>query len=155
MTSYTVYLPPEDVSENIEENFRLIPDTKATLALIFPPFWLAWHRLWLELLIYFCAIIAIILLAVFNPSVAVSYLSILPGFYLLLEGYQLVRNDLERNGWQYAGVVEGGNAEEAEIRFLINSVDLLEKPKAVIKPRNKPMLTNHVSNQNTTSLFPE
>lgn len=155
MTSYTVYLPPEDVSENIEENFRLIPDSKATLALIFPPFWLAWHRLWLALLVYFLVVAIIISLAVLNPGIAVSYLSILPGFYLLLEGYQMLCNDLERKGWRYAGIVEGDNKEEAEVRFLINSADLFDKPKAVKKPQTKPMPTNHISNQNSTSLFPE
>jgi len=46
MTTYTVYTPPKDNLVHSEENFRLVPDTKATFALFFPPFWLLWHKLW-------------------------------------------------------------------------------------------------------------
>lgn len=155
MTSYTAYIPPKDIFKNHEEEFRLVPDTKAKLALIFPPFWLAWQKLWLALLIYIVVMCAIILLAVSYPSIAISYLSILPGFYLLLEGYQLVCNNLEAQGWQYAGIVEGDNIEEAEIRFIINSGRLLAKPHYTRVPSNNSVISGNVLNQNNTSLFPE
>lgn len=149
MTSYTVYLPPQGSVDNPEESFRLVPDTKAKLALIFPPFWLAWHKLWLPLMAYFVVIVAIIMIAISSPSIAVSYLSILPGFYLLLEGYQLVRQNLENQGWQYAGVVEGQNKEEAEIRFLMENNHLFSndaKPQANVDKQ---------ITQSNMSLFPE
>jgi len=127
------------------------------LALIFPPFWLAWHKLWLSLLAYFVVIFAIILIAVWSPGIAVSYLSILPGFYLLLEGYQLVRTNLENQGWQYAGVIEGENKEEAEIRFLVEQDHQFSKPmSASFTQTNKIKKPTGLDiDRNNTSLFPE
>lgn len=160
MTTYTIYLPPEDAGLEPDEVFRLVPDTKATLALIFPPFWLAWHKLWLPLMVYIVVITAILMLAVWSPGIAVSYLSILPGLYLLLEGYELVRQNLEAKGWQYAGVVEGENREEAKIRYLVSVGDSLseEKPKARLATSTvfqKPNSDPNTPPKNTMSLFPE
>jgi len=146
MTIYSVYLPPEHDGEKAAEEFQLLRDAKAPLALIFPPFWLAWHRLWLELLIYATVATGIGLLAVWQPLPPVFYLSAIPGFYLLLEGNELVRRKLERGGWRFAGVVDGQNRDEAEIRFLVENEKLLsnggrretlgasEKPVSVFSP---------------------
>ncbi len=107
------------------ERFRLLRDAKAPLALIFPPFWLAWHRLWLELLVYAVVAIGIAMLAAWKPLPPVFYLSAIPGLYLLLEGNELIRRKLERKGWRFAGVVDGANQEEAEIRFVVENENLL------------------------------
>ena len=157
MTTYTAYLPPKDASLYQDEEFRLVPDTKATLALFFPPFWLVWHKLWLPLMVYFCVIVAIMLLAFASPGIAVSYLSILPGLYLLLEGYELVRKNLENRGWQYAGIVEGENKEEAEIRFIVErGLELLiEKPTPVTREPKTTILRQTNSKPDNMSLFPE
>ena len=155
MTTYTVYMPPEGSHDNPEEEFLLVPDSKATWALIFPPFWLVWHRLWLPLMVYLVLITAILMIALWSPSVAVSYLSILPGLYLLLEGYQLVRRNLENKGWQFAGIVEGENREEAEIRYLVNSGNKFAKPKTKIQTNHRPTVINTGSASDNMSLFPE
>lgn len=155
MTTYTVYMPSKDNLVQSEENFRLIPDAKATLALFFPPFWLIWHRLWLPLMVYFCVIIAIMLLAFTSPGIAVSYLSILPGLYLLLEGYELVRKNLENKGWQFAGIVEGENKEEAEIRFIVDQGFMFAEQKPVVLSQQKTVMPNSGVKKNTMGLFPE
>jgi hypothetical protein len=155
MTTYTVYMPPKDNLVKSEENFLLIPDAKATLALFFPPFWLVWYKLWLPLMFYFCVIVAIMLLAFTSPSIAVSYLSILPGLYLLLEGYELVRKNLESKGWQFAGIVEGENKEEAEIRFIADHGHIFAEIRPVVVSEQKAIMPNPGVNKNTMSLFPE
>ena len=125
MTIYSAYLPPLSSPAIAEDEFRLVPDAKAPLALILAPFWLAWHRLWLELLAYLVLIAGVILLGVWQPSALISYLSVLPGFYLLLEGNEHVRYMLERKGWRFSGVVEADSRDEAEIRYLMNpKIDL-------------------------------
>lgn len=155
MTTYTAYLPPKDASLYQDEEFRLVPDTKATLALFFPPFWLVWHKLWLPLMVYFCVIVAIMLLAFASPGIAVSYLSILPGLYLLLEGYELVRKNLENRGWQYAGIVEGENKEEAGIRFIVDHGNMFAEQKPVVASQQKSVMPNPGVKKDTMSLFPE
>lgn len=155
MTTYTVYTPPKDNLVHSEENFRLVPDTKATFALFFPPFWLLWHKLWMALMVYFCVIVAIMILAFTSPSIAVSYLSILPGLYLLLEGYELVRKNLESQGWEFAGIVEGENKEEAEIRFIVNQGDRFAEQRPIPSNVHKPVALKPSVKTDTMSLFPE
>lgn len=148
-------MPPKDNLVKSEENFRLIPDTKSTLALFFPPFWLIWHKLWLPLMVYFCVIVAIMILAFNNPSIAVSYLSVLPGLYLLLEGYELVRKNLENKGWQFVGIVEGENKEEAEIRFIADHGHMFGEQRPVVVSQQKTVMPNYGVKKDTMSLFPE
>ena len=66
----------------------------------------------------------------------VAMLSALPGLYLFLEGQELRRGELERQGWQFEGIVEAANEEEAELRFLnargSGFVNSLQKPRQAI-----------------------
>jgi hypothetical protein len=48
---------------------------------------------------------------------AAIFLSAIPGFYLFLEGHELVRQKYERKGWTYVGVVLANNIEEAQLRY--------------------------------------
>ena len=129
MAIYAAYLKPEESAGDPEGGFRLVRDGNSPWALVFPPFWLAWHRLWVPLLAYFVVTMAIILLAVWQPGAPIAYLSALPGLYLLLEGSELIRGKLERQGWRYSGIVQGDTNEEAEIRFLAGREDILAKPR--------------------------
>ncbi|MEL7428676.1 MAG: DUF2628 domain-containing protein [Pseudomonadota bacterium] len=155
MAIYSVYLPPEDRPDARADEFRLVSDAKAPLALIFPPFWLAWHRLWLELLAYCVIVFALGLYAAWNPSVAVLYLSAIPGFYLLLEGNDLVRRKLERKGWRFAGVVDGENTEAAEIRFITQNPQRLERVSPRTVSASPAYLTESSRVLPAAGLFPE
>lgn len=151
MTTYTVYMPPHDHDENPQDAFRVVPDSKAKLALFFPPLWLAWQRLWLPLMVYFVVMAGLILLGFSGSIIVASYLSALPGLYLLLEGYQLVRKKLENDGWRYAGIVEAENREEAEIRYLLEHGSEIKATTNSVSER-KP---NQNSHPQAMSLFPE
>ena len=155
MATYTIYLPPEEQLVKPLDGCKALHDGKSTWALVFPPFWLIWHRLWLELLIYAIVMFVISLIAFWQPGAAIAYLSAVPGLYLLLEGSELVRKKHERNGWRYAGVVEGDTQEEAEIRFLVNHEPELIAKQATSKPQ--PVVSRvpfHVPDVNP-GLFPQ
>ena len=143
MTIYSAYLAPKGRDSDYAKDFRLVSDRKAILALIIPPFWLAWHRLWLELSVYVAVWAGIAILAGWQPGIAVVYLSALPGLYLLLEGNELVRRNLERQGWCFTGIVDAENPEEAELKFVHQNMDLLQtpalKPNQVAHPISKPL----------------
>ncbi|MGI9351592.1 MAG: DUF2628 domain-containing protein [Rhizobiaceae bacterium] len=155
MAVFTVYLKPEGTIADPADGFRLVKDGNSPLALIFPPVWLVWHRLWLALLAYLAVTMAIILLAVWQPGAAIAYLSALPGFYLLLEGSELVRGKIERQGWQYAGIVQGDTREEAEIRYLAESGDTVLKSKKIDPSRKVISRPAFHSPSATAGLFPE
>lgn len=117
MTFYSVYLPPHGAKKQGDEFLRLVPDKKSPWALLIPVLWLLYHRLWMALLVYLVITAFIIMVFSINPHPAILYLSALPGLYLLLEGQELVRAKLERKGWNFAGVVEAVNHDEAELRY--------------------------------------
>jgi len=154
MSIYRVYLPPE-AEGNFSENFRLIPDGKAIFALIAPPLWLIWHKLWLPLLAYFTVVFGISLLFAWQPSPMVGLLSALPGLYLLLEGRELIVGKLTSKGWREVTTLEAQNREEAEIKYIIsaNEVGLLTNvPDDTVKPPKR--LTAAASGP-SIGLFPE
>jgi hypothetical protein len=155
MAIYSAYLPPVEDGREPAISFRLVSDAKAPLALIFPPFWLAYHRLWLELLTYAVVALAIALLAVWMPGVPVLYLSAIPGFYLLLEGNELIRRKLERKGWRFAGVSEASTLEDAEIRFITDHAELFEPNRNWITQTSRPDTSPRPIVSKPGGLFPE
>ena len=112
MAIYTVYTPPDGDAGKA----RFVRDGVNVVALVIPAIWLLWQRLWLWLLVYILLALAIGLASRLIGAGA-TLLAILPGFYLLLEGNELVRARLERHGWQLADVVEAPNQADAELRF--------------------------------------
>lgn len=134
MAIYSAYLPPQGDTSDPLMNFRLVSDAKAPYALIFPPIWLAFNRLWLPLGVYSVIALAIAMIAIAFPVTPALYLSFLPGLYLLLEGNALIAARLERIGWRFAGVVDGATKEEAEIRFIMKSHEGVEPSVQVKKP---------------------
>ncbi len=110
MLSYTVH-------ENENREIRLLPDGRAVMALIVPPLWLAWHRLWWALAVYLALMAAAYLFVWTTLAPAAIFLSTLPGLYLFLEGHELVRQKAARLGWREIGLVSGGDIEEAEQRY--------------------------------------
>ena len=95
-----------------------IPEGVAKWALFFPPFWLAFHRLWFAFAVYALVAIAGTLLMTTNWWSIPVLLGGLPGLYLFLEGHQLRRNRAEALGFKTIGVVDARDAEMAVHRFL-------------------------------------
>ena len=126
---YTIYAPKGPLETRAEELLQLtspgrfdklvaIPEGLAKWALIAPPFWLAWHRLWWPLVFYFLFVVFCGAL-VATPFVPISlFLLSLPGLYLLLEGQQLRRNRLEANGLELSGIVDAGSDSAAIAHYL-------------------------------------
>lgn len=100
------------------ETVTAIAEAAAAWALVAPPLWLVWHRLWFALAVYLL-IGALVLAGLFTPYwPAALLLAGLPAFYLFLEGNQLRRHALERSGAQMMGVVDAPDADVAVARFL-------------------------------------
>lgn len=101
------------------ERFVFIRDGISILALISPIIWALWHRLWLVLVIYFGALMAIVVVGM-ALGLGESQLGLLSTFFnigIALEANNIRRWMLERKGARMIGVVSGGNLEECEYRF--------------------------------------
>lgn len=156
MTIYSAYEPPSRPGTRAPDEVRLVSDAKAPLALLFPPVWLIWHRLWPELMVYVLFSAAVILLSIWQPVTPVLYLTALPGIYLLLEGNECIRRKLERSGWRFFGVVDAANDEEAEIKYLMQ-YEAVSLPAAREVPASGSRKTSRPALPHTApaGLFPE
>ncbi|MCF6320192.1 MAG: DUF2628 domain-containing protein [Rhizobiaceae bacterium] len=141
MNTYSIYLPPPAQAQENEPVVKFLVDGNAYFAVLLPPVWLAWHRLWWALGVYI-GIVAIILLLVATPwRDAALFLSLIPGLYLWLEGNELIAQKYQRKGWQFVGVIQGANEEDAELRYY----EL--KDAETVSPYSQPKTT-----ENTTSI---
>lgn len=116
MTIFTVHAPPADGAAD-PAAFVFVKDGFSWPALLIPPVWLIWHRLWLTLLIWVVAVVALSILSGFAGSDAATAVMVLFAFWFALEANGFRRWTLERRGYVLAGVVEGRRIEDAERRF--------------------------------------
>ena len=88
-------------------------------ALLFPPLWLVYRRMWLVLLGWLLVIAALSVAAVVlkPPAGIVPIVDALFAFWLALEANALRRWTLMRNGWRFRGLATGVDRVDAEQRF--------------------------------------
>ena len=88
-------------------------------ALLFGPFWLAWHRLWLALVLWIIAFFALgVLMASLKFSDSMMFVAFLvPSLIVAFEATAIRRRKLLRKGMRDAGVVIAPDIEIAERRF--------------------------------------
>ena len=88
-------------------------------ALFFGPFWLAWHRLWLVLLLWIAALFALGMLVAslkLNETAMLAAFAV-PSLIIAFEATAIRRRKFLRKGMRDAGVVIAQDIEIAERRF--------------------------------------
>ena len=84
-------------------------------AFLVPPLWLLWHRLWLEAVLAFAAlVIAAVIGRATGVAIAATLISLLVSILVGLEGNGLRIAAFMRRGWRNWGVIEAGNLYDAE-----------------------------------------
>ncbi len=126
---WTLHSKPGLTGPRLAEGLVAVPERLATWALLFPAFWLAWHQLWLGLIAY--VIYVGTLLALLPTPYLWVTLAIfgLPGLYLWLEGHQLVRARLDRQGYALVGIIEAPDEQVAVARHLAQQPFLTAEPE--------------------------
>lgn len=128
-----------DASGDTVDNSRFdglvaLPEGWAKWAIAAPPVWLAVHRLWFALMIYFMLIVLGLVLLT-TPFALVGWLiCVLPGLFLLLEGHQLRRARLEAEGLVLVAVVDAPDEPVAIARYLNSVSSPIENPTL---PKNR------------------
>ena len=100
------------------DTLRAVPEGVAKWALIAPPFWLAYHRLWGTLAVYLLVVAGFLTLAATQFAAIGIALAFMPGLYLWLEGHQLRRARLAIEGFDTVAVIEAPDEEIAVRRFI-------------------------------------
>lgn len=133
MASHVVMLPPSGSPQARAEQAVFVRDGFSWPAFLVPPLWLLWHRLWAE------AIVAILLMGAFSGfgemagmGFAGSLLGLLVSIYVGLEGQAMRVAALRRRGYRQWGVVEGGNADEAYMRYAHEAAAEPDEPEPAV-----------------------
>lgn len=126
---YTVYSKPDDAEELVA-----VPEGSAKWAFVFGTLWLLWNRLWWFALLFL--LVGAILNAagrwalqdagVWWAGLAGLALTLLPRFWLALEGHELRRRKLERRGWLFTDTVEAPRRADAELIALARAEERRE-----------------------------
>jgi hypothetical protein len=116
-----------------------VPEGYSRAAFFLGPFWLAWHRLWLELLAWMVVFLVLTIvggkfIAPFTTFVIGVALEILLG----LEANNLRRGRLARRGYRLIDVAAGATRDDAERSFYRRKLDTAftapEPAKDVVQP---------------------
>lgn len=117
MAIYTVLAPPDEASATDPLKAVFVKDGFSWPALFFAAPWLIFRRMWLVLVLYLAVMIGLSVLIQRTGADQAGFVVILLHILFALEANNLRRWTLERRGFRLAGVAEGRNLEEAELRW--------------------------------------
>lgn len=121
MASWSVYEPPgtEPGSIASADGSVFVKDGWSWGALLVPPVWLLWRRMWLVFLAWLAvALVFGAVETVLNAGTAVTgWAEALFALWFALEANAMRQWTLARNGWRSAGIATGSDRVDAEHRF--------------------------------------
>ncbi len=146
MAVYTVYIPAFGRRTPSEaERYAALPDAVfvregfSRAAFFLGPFWLAWHRLWGFLLLWFAILL---LLTVEAPHYlnggAIVLIALLLEVLLGLEGNSLRRGELARQGFRLSDVAAGARRIDAERSYFRRALAAIPPPVPTPKISDTP-----------------
>src|SRR5438105_3934524 len=120
MPVYTVHAPLASAADfRATDKFIFVRDGFHFWAMVFGPLWLIWKRLWLALLGWIIAIVAleIVLARLGAGSAAIVSADVMVALLMGFEAASLQRWTLSRRNWRQLDVVVADDEETAERRF--------------------------------------
>jgi Protein of unknown function (DUF2628) len=120
MPVYTVHAPIlASLGVRATDRFAFVRDGFHFWAFVLGVVWLAWHRLWLALLGWIVAVVAIdiAMTALGSSEMAVFLADVLLALLLGFEAASLQRWTLSRRNWRQLDIVVADDEESAERRF--------------------------------------
>ena len=164
MAVYTVHQPPLRATEAAPDpqRFVFVRDGFYFWAFIATWLWMAWHRMWLVLLIYVVGATAVegaVYYAGAGSGGAVV-VGLLIALLIGIEAGTLRRFTLARRGWKNVGVVSAYDLEDAERRFFADWVRAAPTVRSApaAPPQNSPPpppLPRMPQSPDVIGLFPE
>jgi len=163
MPVFTVHEPPLRATDAMPDpdRFVFVRDGFYFWAFIATWLWMAWHRMWLVLLLYVVACVGVESV-MYYAGVSRGGIVLVGLLIALLVGFEastLRRFVLARRGWKNVGVVSGEDGEDAERRFFDDWVRARPNrsadppasfPAAAVTPPRRPSQSPDI-----IGLFPE
>ena len=162
MAVYTVHQPPLHATETAPDpqRFVFVRDGFYFWAFIAAWLWMAWHRMWLVLLIYIVGS-TVVEGAVYYAGAGrggTVVVGLLIALLIGIEASTLRRFTLARRGWKNVGVVSAYDLEDAERRFFADWVQAAPTVRGApsAPARNSPPPLLHMpQSPDVIGLFPE
>ena len=116
MAFYSVHMPGSGLEAAAKAAF--VRQSFSWKAFFFGPFWLAWHRLWLALLVWAALFIVLILAAQWLLTAdSAALIGLTLQLLLGLEAARLREAKLAANGYHLAEIIAVPATDQAEITF--------------------------------------
>ncbi|HTV33707.1 MAG TPA: DUF2628 domain-containing protein [Methylocella sp.] len=116
MALYTIQQRGEDLPSDAEAIF--VRQSFSWSAFLFGPFWLARHRLWLDLLVWIVLFLILTLGAArFLSATSVTLIILAGESFLGVEASRLIETRLAACGYRMTNVIAAANRDEAEVLF--------------------------------------
>jgi glutamine amidotransferase len=121
MHIYTIHEHPGLAPGDRDPEAVFIREGFCVPAVIFSIFWLLWYRLWREAVLFgvLMTVAVLVALSVNAPDMTNHVIRGVFSVALGVFAYDLRRAALARKGYREAGVVSGGNTEEASMEYLL------------------------------------
>ncbi len=154
MTIYTVHEPPAANRPADPDRYVFVRDGFHFWAFLLGPAWMIWRGLWLVLLCYALALLALAagLQAAKVPNGAAAAIGFLMALLTGFEASTLRRWTLRRRGFAEVAAVVGDDVESAERRFFAGWNGSGARPAAVAA---SPMRMPRGAAQDVVGFFPE
>jgi hypothetical protein len=120
MPVYTVHAPiATNAGIRAADGFAFVRDGFHFWAALLSPVWLIWHRLWLALLGWIIAVVAmeVAMTHLGAGSTAIFFANVLVALLMGFEAASLWRWTLSRRNWRQLDIVVADDEEQAERRF--------------------------------------
>jgi hypothetical protein len=163
MAVYTVYVPSfGNATPSEAEKYAALPEAVfvregfSRAAFFLGPFWLAWHRLWAVLVVWFALFFLLSAAApLYLSSGAIFLIALLLEYLLGLEGNALRRGELARRGFRLSDVATGFRRTDVERAYYLRALTAIPPPAAQPKITDAPN-SNYgpPASQSVVGLFP-
>jgi Protein of unknown function (DUF2628) len=160
MASWYVFEPPGTVPHTVEAGAKtlFIKDGFSIGAFLLGPVWLLWRRMWLVLLFWLAAEIALLVIARllhFDGRLA-GFVTLLFNICVSLEANALRAWTLRGKGWRFLGLTVGRTITEAEQRhFAERTIIEPAKPKPPSRPLHPGPTRPHEGHGGVLGVFPQ
>lgn len=161
MPTYTVHEPPPRKNESVAspERFVFVRDGFHFWAFLLPPLWFIAKRLWVALILYVIATVALEFgMAWFKvPATGRLIVEVMLAIVIGFEAATIQRWTLQRRKWKTLGFVVAEDEELAERRFFgVWQQDAVRDRSAELAPvYAAPVLRGSPSSSDVIGLFPE
>lgn len=119
---WTIHAKSDALGNDTPTKMVAVPERSGLLAFMLPFVWLAWQRLWFALAVY--ALLAVLWFVALTTDYAAqaTFMGFVPGLYVWLEGSQLRRAELARQGYEIINLVDAPDMDSAVARVAARQV---------------------------------